>query len=229
MSAADFIDSALKLHARIAVFDCDGTLWWGDAGADFFYWELERGIVAPEVERWIRPRYEEYKAGKVDEAAICGEMVTIHEGLSCTELVKAAEQFFADVVRPRIFPEMQELTMRLAGAGTELWAVSSTNEWVVRAGVKSFGIAEDHVLAACVQVENEHATGRLIRVPTDGAKETAIREVIGRHVDAAFGNSIHDEAMLTYATHAFAINPNADLARLARERDWCIYYPGVVR
>ena len=54
----------LGLKPSIAVFDCDGTLWSGDAGADFFYWEIERGMVGPDVAQWALKQYEEYKAGQ---------------------------------------------------------------------------------------------------------------------------------------------------------------------
>ena len=36
-SARKFVDNVLALKPRHAVFDCDGTLWSGDAGADFFF------------------------------------------------------------------------------------------------------------------------------------------------------------------------------------------------
>lgn len=223
--AEDFVNSVLQLRPQIAVFDCDGTLWSGDAGADFFFWELEQGLISEETLRWIKPRYDEYKAGKVDEVTMCGEMVTIHKGLSESDMEKAAEHFFSASVERNIFPVMRELTRRLAEDGCELWAVSSTNEWVVRAGTRRFGIADDHVLAACVDIENACATDRLRRVPTDEDKATAIREVIARDVDAAFGNSMHDAAMLSIAANAFAINPNPDLEQLARERGWTIHFP----
>jgi len=44
-------------------------------------------------------------------------------------------------------------------------------------------------------------------------------------LDAAFGNSRWDIAMLDIAQNAFAINPNPDLEEVARERAWTIYYP----
>jgi hypothetical protein len=66
-SAAQFVESVLSLKPSIAVFDCDGTLWSGDAGADFFYWEIEHGIVSRETGEWAHARYEEYKAGRVGE------------------------------------------------------------------------------------------------------------------------------------------------------------------
>jgi len=62
--AADFVESVLRLEPRLAVFDCDGTLWAGDAGEGFFSWELIQGVVSEEIARWARPRYADYRAGK---------------------------------------------------------------------------------------------------------------------------------------------------------------------
>lgn len=224
-AAAEFVASVVRRRPRIAVFDCDGTLWAGDSGEEFLYWEVKHGILPDAVAQWILPRYRDYKSGKVSEEAICGEMVTIHEGQNIAALQQAAGEFFAERFAGAIFPEMLELVNRLHDDGCVIWAVSSTNEWVVRAGVRSFGIAEERILAACVHCENEVATGRLWRVPTDEDKAVAIREVIAQPVDAVFGNSMHDAAMLELARDAFAINPNPDLHEIARQRDWRIYFP----
>ena len=194
----------LALRPSIAVFDCDGTLWSGDAGADFFYWEIERGLVSRETGEWARSRYEDYKSGIIGEERMCGEMVTINRGVSHERLQRAAEEFFDEVVGHRIFPELQQLTNRLVNQGCELWAVSSTNNWVVEAGAARFGIPVQRVLAACVHIENGTASDRLIRVPTDELKAAVIREVIGKPMEAVFGNSIHDQAMLEMAKWPFS-------------------------
>jgi phosphoserine phosphatase len=222
---AEFVDSVLALRPSIAVFDCDGTLWSGDAGADFFYWEIERGIVTREVGDWARRRYDEYKAGTVGEEQICGEMVTMNRGISQQAMQRAATEFFDEVVSPRVFPELQELTRKLAEQGCELWAVSSTNSWVVEVGAERFGIPRERVLAACVHIEDGKVSDRLIRVPTDELKAVAIREVIGRPMEAVFGNSVHDQAMLELAKWPFCVNPNPDLEQIAQERGWPVYRP----
>ena len=224
-SAQQFLDSVLALRPQLAVFDCDGTLWDDDSGEKFFYWEMDRGLIPTDMVRWIRPRYAEYKAGRVDEEAMCGEMVTIHEGIPCGKIEREAALFFEARIVPKIFPEMQELTLRLRDAGCELWAISSTNDWVVRAGVQRFGIPPERVIAACVYTENGCATGRLIRVPTDERKADAIHELLPRLPDAVFGNSMHDFHMMELAKRAFAINPNPDLEKAARERGWSLYQP----
>jgi len=228
LQSSEFINSVLRLQPRLAVFDCDGTLWAGDAGEGFFEWELNRGIVSDEIVRWARPRYADYKAGKVDEDTMCGEMVTMHRGLIEAELQQAANQHFEENFVTQIFPEMRELVRRLHESGCEVWAVSSTNEWVIRAGMKYFGIAESRILAAYAQIQDGRITDRLMRVPTGPGKPRAIREVIRRDPDAAFGNSRWDTEMLAMAHRGFAVNPNPDLEKTARERNWSAYWPDSV-
>ena len=223
--ASAFIESVLALRPAIAVFDCDGTLWSGDSGRDFFYWEIERGLVTREVADAMLARYRLYEAGEVGEEPMCAEMVTMHSGLMIDELHRAAEDFFVEVVHSRIFPDMLELTHRLADQGCDLWAVSSTNNWVVEAGASRFRIARNHVLAAEVHIENGRATDRIHRVPTGDLKAVAIREVIGKPVHGVFGNSVHDHAMLEIAQYPFCINPNADLEHAAKQKRWPIYWP----
>ncbi len=223
--AQQFIDSVLALKPGLAVFDCDGTVWDGDSGEQFFYWELERGIIPPEVERWARARYDDYRAGRVDEETMCGEMVSMHKGISAEWLARFALEFFETRIRTKIFPEMQELTRRLIETGCDVWFISSTNVWVVNAGASWFAIPPERVIAAGVEIEHGLATERLIRVPTDERKAEAIHALLPRMPDAVFGNSLHDFAMMELARRAFAVNPNPDLEKIARERGWIVYQP----
>lgn len=228
--ATEFLDSVLRLRPQLAVFDCDGTLWRDDAGEGFFDWELKRGVVSDEIVRWARPRYADYKAGKVSEDDMCGEMVTMHCGLADAEVQRVAAEYFEENFTGQIFPEMRELVRRLQQAGCDLWVVSSTNEWVIRAAMKHFGISDDKVLAAAAEIANGRVSDRLRMLPTGFGKPKAIREVIGKVPDVAFGNSRWDTEMLQMAGHAFAVNPFPELEKTAREEGWTVYWPdGVER
>jgi phosphoserine phosphatase len=156
---------------------------------------------------------------------MCGEMVTMHKGVSEAKLMDAAASFFNQFFIGQIFPEMRELVRRLQENGCEAWAVSSSNEWVIRAAMKHFAIPENRILAAKVEVDNGIATDHLIRTPSGPGKPQALREVAKKQIDSAFGNSRWDADMLAMAKHAFAINPNPDLESMARERGWHIYFP----
>jgi phosphoserine phosphatase len=229
MTREEFLSTVLKLKPEVAAFDCDGTLWSGDAGETFFDWEIRTGLVSAEVGQAMRMRYAGYKAGKVSEDEMCGEMVTMHRGMSEAVLMQAAREFMTKLFPGRVFPEMLDLVRRLRDDGCEIWAVSSSNEWVIRAGMEPFGIGENRILAAKVAVENGIVTDRLIRVPSGPGKPQALREVVGKEIDAAFGNSRWDSEMLATAKHAFAVNPNPDLEANARAHGWTIYFPDGTR
>ena len=224
-----FVDCVLQLDPRVAAFDCDGTLWSSDAGGRFFDWEIKRGLVPAEVSRAMLARYAEYKAGKVSEEDMCGEMVTMHKGLTEASMMEAAREFMTSHFTGRAFPEMHELVRQLQAKGCEIWAVSSSNEWVIRAGLKPFGIAEDYILATKVELDEGVVTDRLVRIPSGPGKTQALREVGQKKIDAAFGNSRWDIEMLADSTHAFAVNPNPDLEAVARQRGWTVYFPDGTR
>jgi HAD superfamily phosphoserine phosphatase-like hydrolase len=223
--ASKFVDSVLEVGPRIAAFDCDGTLWAGDAGEGFFSWELDQHLVSNEIARWARDRYAAYRAGKISEDDMCGEMVYMHYGLTETLVQSAANQYFDEFFVRQIFPEMHLLIQKLQEQGCDVWAVSSTNEWMIRAGMRHLGIPQHRILASSVVVKDGVITDELIRIPSGTGKPQALRSVLEGPLDAAFGNSKWDVAMLEMAAHAYAINPNPDLETLARKRAWRIYFP----
>jgi len=229
LTSYDFLDSVLRLSPRVAAFDCDGTLWSGDAGETFFDWEIKNAVVPADVARAMRARYAEYKAGKVSEEDMCGEMVTMHKGIPEEVVMAAATEFMAHAFPGRIFPEMRDLVHRLHQAGCSVWAVSSSSEWLIRAGLKAFAISDDRILAAKPVLENGIVTDRLVRVPSGPGKVQALREVVRKEIDAAFGNSRWDTEMLAVARHPFAINPNPDLEADSRKRGWAVYFPDGTR
>jgi len=228
VSSRAFLDQVLSLKPRTAVFDCDGTIWVGDSGMDFMYWTIEEGIVPKDRADWILARYEDYKRKTVSEEDMCGEMVQIYAGIREQDMEQHAATFFESKVSHRIFSEMQELTLSLKDSGCELWAVSSTNVWVVREGVKRFGIAPDKVLAAYVGVKNG-VLDDVVDVPTGPTKATFLQRAGLPNPDAVFGNSVHDQAMLEIARQPFAVNPNPDLETVAAQRQWQVYFPAGTR
>ena len=134
----EFERLVFECKPKIAVFDCDGTLWGGDAGYGFMAWTLEQGLVSRSTHDWVDNRYRDYKAGHVSEAAMCAEMVQLYAGLREAELRAAAAAYVDEFVRKNIFGELFDLVGRMRTAGIEIWAVSSTNRWVDCRGCARF-------------------------------------------------------------------------------------------
>ena len=228
LTTAEFHARVHALNPRIAVFDCDGTLWSGDAGSAFMRWTMETGLLSQGVTDWLNTRYEEYKRGEVSELVICGEMVQCYHSISIDTLRAAAAEFFALHVERNIFPEMRELIAALQQNGTDIWAVSSTNDWVIEEGVKRFNIPANRVLAAKVETIAGVATNRLLDIPTDEGKVASLHHAGITAPDAVFGNSVHDAAMLAIARGAFPVNPSPALIERSAAEGWPLYYPASV-
>ncbi len=222
---AEFERLVLDANPRVAVFDCDGTIWGGDSGKGFLDWSLEQGLVSRSTADWIDTRHRAYMAGTVSAVQICGEMVQIYSGLREQEMQAAAARYVEEFVRARVIPEIASLLDGLARAGVELWAVSSTNKWVVSEGVRVFGIPAERVLAAEVAVVNGVITDTLLDVPTDEGKAASLKRAGLPNPDAVFGNSIHDLAMLEIAKSAFPVNPSPALLEAAAKNGWGYFRP----
>ena len=235
LTTPDFHARVLALNPQIAVFDCDGTLWSGDAGSAFMHWSIDTKLISLDQIAWIKERYAGYQRGSVSEYDICGDMTTVYRGLAVDRLRIAAAQFFRDYIEPNIFPELAVLITELQHNGCDIWAVSSTNNWVIEEGIRRFSIPASHVLAAHVEIDaNGFITDKLVHVPTDEDKVEALRRVGITEPDAVFGNSIHDAAMLSIARTqnnlqgAFPVNPSTDLLTRAATEAWPVYYPASV-
>lgn len=213
---------------RVAVFDCDGTMWDGDAGLGFMNWSMDTGLLSRDSSAWIDERHRLYRQGKVSEKDICGEMVQVYAGLREAELRRAAARYFAGHLEKTIFPEIQALVAGLRAAGAEIWAVSSTCNWVIEEGVRRFGIGPERVLAAEVRAHDGLITSDLVDVPTDEGKAGALQRAGVHHPDAVFGNSIHDLQMLEMAGRPFPVNPTPGLLTIAAQRGWAVFYPEAV-
>ena len=225
LSDAEFIDTVVAVNPAIAVFDCDGTLWSGDAGYGFMVWSLDQGLVSRNASDWIDSRYRLYRNGEVSEVAMCGEMVQIYAELREEEIRQAAAEYFRTYIEGNIFPVMRTVLDRLRASGSRIWAVSSTNNWVIEEGLKGLEIPPGKILAARVKVEGGIITSTLLDVPTDEGKRIALGNAGILDPDAAFGNSVHDVAMLRIAKHPFAVNPSPELVQVATSSGWPVLYP----
>src|SRR5260370_40006577 len=102
-------------------------------------------------------------------------MVQMYQRLREEEMRRAAKTFFESRIERNIFPEMLALVEELRGEGVEIWAVSSTNNWVIEEGVRRFGIPADRAVAARGAVKGGGGTDGRLDVQTGGGEGAARR------------------------------------------------------
>jgi phosphoserine phosphatase len=215
-----FVADVLATDPRVVAFDCDGTLWHGDAGEDFFLWSIGRGLAQPRRAKQALLVWEQYRVALAGEEEVWRALAGMYAGTPVESLRAAADEFVEEHILPRVYPEMRALLEALAARRVEVWAVSASNEWVIEAACARLGIVPKHVLATSVAVEDGCATSRVGTVPTDQGKVRVLREHGVSVLDCAFGNTVHDFEMMTLARTAFAINPEPALAQIARTWRW---------
>jgi HAD superfamily hydrolase (TIGR01490 family) len=129
-----------------------------------------------------------------------------------------------DIVTPIIFAEAADLIAAHQAAGRCVVIVSSAPEEVVRPLGEFLGV--DDVIATRAEVDHlGDYTGELAYYGYGPHKATAIRELAERDgIDLdesyAYSDSITDEPMLRAVGHPVVVNPDKELARLAREEEW---------
>src|SRR5207237_457408 len=106
-----------------------------------------------------------------------------------------------------------------------VWAVSSSNQWIIRSAMRFFDVPQDRVLAAEAVVQQGVIVDRMVRVPSGPGKPKALLEMLSSPPDCSFGNSVWYREMLAMAKHPFAINPSPQLKEIALANRWRIYQP----
>jgi HAD superfamily hydrolase (TIGR01490 family) len=139
-------------------------------------------------------------------------------------LVLLAEELFADVIKPSIFPRTQDLIAESKRAGLRQVIVSGGLDFTVRPLARYLGV--DDFIANTLEFENGYATGHLGKPFVAGATKAVImRDYAEKHgIDLtrsyAYSDSYSDYPMLAVVGHPTAVNPDWRLRATARSYDW---------
>ena len=155
-------------------------------------------------------------------------MLQMIKGWNQFEVAEIVRETLDEVVTPIIFGEALELIEEHQQAGRAVVIVSSAPEEVVRPLGEYLGA--DDVIATRPEVDRwGNYTGELAFYGYGPHKAEAIRAMASREgfdLDECFAytDSVTDEPMLRAVGHPVAVNPDRDLARLARDEDWPIMH-----
>ena len=209
-----------------AFFDLDRTLMAGSSG---LYWaRAARGAGLLTRRRIARYGWENVKfrlRGSTDQATDrvrreVGEMIS---GQRVVDLQRLAPKVLAGVL-PRLYPQMLEVAHAHQDAGRPVYICTAASQEMAEmlAHVLSF----DGALGARSEVVDGHYTGRAAGPFTyREGKAVAMRELaaaadLDLAASYAYSDSESDLPMLRVVGHPVAVNPDAELRRIAREEGW---------
>ena len=141
--------------------------------------------------------------------------------------VQTVQEIVADalhnIVDPLVYAEAVRLIAEHHEAGHDVIIVSTSGSEVVEPIGAMLGA--DHVVATRMEVADGRYTGCITFYAYGENKAVAVRRLADeRGYDLArcyaYSDSITDEPMLSAVGHAFAVNPDRDLRRLAHRRGW---------
>jgi HAD superfamily hydrolase (TIGR01490 family) len=218
--------SARMSSSEAAFFDLDRTLMAGSSAYHFgraLYkaGRLSRRQLARDGLEQLRFRVR----GSTDEAvhALMDRIMDGIKGRRVTDLARLVPDTLAGIL-PRVYPQMIEVVREHQDAGRPCYIVSAASNEMVEtlAGV----LAMEGGIGTRSEIRDGVYTGRLGGPFAYGeGKARALREFAdeeGIELSAswAYSDSASDLPMLEAVGHPVAVNPDAELAEVARREGW---------
>jgi HAD superfamily hydrolase (TIGR01490 family) len=151
-------------------------------------------------------------------------MSAMTRGWNRDHVASIVRETLTDVIEPIIFAEALELFDEHHAAGRKVVIVSSAPVEVVEPLAEFLGA--DEAIGTRAEIDEDgNYTGELEFYAYGAHKADAVHQLAARaHINLAmsyaYSDSITDLPMLELVGHPVAVNPDRELARVARERDW---------
>ena len=214
---------------RAAFFDLDKTVIAKSSlvalGPEFHARGLlhRRTLVWAVISQMFFLRFgaDEEKLSRIRESVL-----KVTKGWDRTEVRELVAETINEVIEPLIYDEALELIEHHREQGDEVWLVSMAPEEIVEPFAELLGITGAIASRATID-ENGKFTGEMDFFAQGENKAVAIRELAAKcDIDLAtsfaYSDSETDIPMLLTVGHAYAVNPDKALTRMAHEHEWPI-------
>jgi len=214
-----------------AFFDVDNTLM---RGASIYHFAkglaVHRMFSPADLARitWSQVMFRLRGAENADHIDAAREAaLAFVAGYQVADIVALGEQIYDESMADRIWAGTRALTQRHLGAGERVWLVTATPVELAAILARRLGLTG--ALGTQAEAVDGVYTGHLVGGLLHGqAKATAISALASREgLDlsrcSAYSDSVNDLPMLELVGHPNVVNPDADLLRAARSRNWPVY------
>jgi HAD superfamily hydrolase (TIGR01490 family) len=212
-----------------AYFDVDGTLISTNLLHPTAYYFANQASPLKTVQRLGKAIFDipRMALGELQDRRIFNEILFSHyRGISEDRMLVLAKEVFEEVIKPAIFPGAIDLIRQCKDAG--LRVVLITGSLDVTTTYLADYLGADDWIANRLEMKDRIATGKLRQPIVAGPEKANLMvhdaQVNGHNLKAchAYSDSFSDVPMLSVVGHAFCINPDKKLKRLAQAHRWPI-------
>lgn len=213
-----------------AFFDVDNTLVQGSSLVHF-----GRGLAArkyfrySDVWKFIYAQAKFQLTGRENSDDVAEgrrKALAFIEGRTTTELNEVSEEIYDEIIAAKIWPGTRALAQAHLDAGQQVWLVTATPYELADIIARRLGLTG--ALGTVAESVDGVFTGRLVGDILHGlgkahaVRALAVKEGLDLRRCTAYSDSINDVPMLSLVGTAVAVNPDAKLRDVARERGWQI-------
>jgi HAD superfamily hydrolase (TIGR01490 family) len=213
-----------------AFFDVDNTMMMGAS-----IYHFARGLAARHFFTWrdlARFGWQQlrFRVGGAEQMAHMDQAkeaaLSFVAGHRVDEVVALGEEIYDELMADRIWSGTRALAQLHLDAGQRVWLITAAPVELAQLIARRLELTG--ALGTVAESVDGTYTGRLVGEPLHGpAKAEAIRALAAREdLDlarcSAYSDSANDLPMLSAVGHPVAVNPDAQLRRIARERGWDI-------
>lgn len=213
----------------IAFFDVDNTLMRGASVYHVGRGAFRRRLIS--IRDILLFAWHDFRFVKVGEnrehlATAKDRALQLVAGHTEADLVALAEDIYERDIERKLWPETVDLTREHLAKGHEVWLISATPQLVGDVIAKRLGLTG--ALGTKVEAVDGVFTGRLDGHVLHGEHKAEVAEAFAvrrgaRLADCwAYSDSRNDIPLLTLVGNRVVVNPDATLAKHAREHGWTI-------
>lgn len=209
----------------LALFDLDNTLLGGDSDHAWGEFLCQKGIVDTTAYRDANDRfYAAYQAGTLDIRAYLAFALTPLVGEEPQTLAEWHSEFMRKHIAPMRLAKADALLDQHRRQGDTLLIITATNRFVTGPIAQWLGV--DNLLATDPAMQDDRYTGAVDGIPCfREGKVTRLHTWLtqtGHTLEGSYfySDSHNDLPLLEAVTHPVAVDADAELTRVARERGW---------
>jgi HAD superfamily hydrolase (TIGR01490 family) len=214
-------------NAAAAFFDLDRTLMEGSSAFQFGRAAYKAGLLSRRQlisDGWANIRFRLRGASDEDSHALRDRISRSLEGTRVRDLERLGADVLAGIL-PRVYPQMLALAHEHQDAGRRVYIVTAASRELAEI-LAHVLVLDGGIGSQFSEVRDGIYTGRPAGLFIYGAEkalaiqELAAREGLDLSESYAYSDSQSDLPMLRVVGHPVVVNPDRELARIAREEGW---------